>query len=62
MSIQIIAILDLGDALMMQGLDANITSLNRWTLLMTSLIWLWVIGVPLLVRYDMPRIFRYNLD
>ena len=29
MSIQIIAISDLGDALMMQGLDANITSLNR---------------------------------
>jgi len=29
MSIQMTAMSDLGDALIMQGLDANITSLNR---------------------------------
>jgi len=62
MLIQMTAMSDLGDALIMRGLDANVTSLNRWTLLMTSSIWLQVIGVPLLVRYCMPRIFRYDLD
>ena len=62
MSIQMTAISDLGDALIMQGLDANIPLLNRWTLLMISSIWLWVIGVPLLVRCSIPRIFRYDLD
>ena len=62
MSIQITAMSDLGDALIIWGLDASMTSLNKWILLMTSLIWLWAIGVPLLVRYGMPRIFRYDLD
>jgi len=56
------AISDLGDALIIQGLDASITLSNRWILLMTSSIWLQAIEVPLLVRYSMPRIFRYNLD
>jgi len=49
MSIQMTAMSDLGDALIMRGLDANMTSLNRWILLMTSLIWLQAIRVPLLV-------------
>jgi len=40
MSIQIIAISDLGDTLIIRGLDTNLTLLNRWILLMTSLIWL----------------------
>jgi len=62
MSIQIIAISDLGDTLIIRGLDTNLTLLNRWILLMTSLIWLWAIGVPLLARYGIPRIFRYDLD
>ena len=62
MSIQIIAISDLGDTLIIRGLDTNLTLLNRWILLMTSLIWLWTIGVPLLARYGIPRIFRYDLD
>ena len=56
------AMSDLGDALIIRGLDASIISLNRWILLMTSSIWLQAIEVPLLVRYGIPRIFRYDLD
>jgi len=62
MSIQMTAMSDLGNALIIRGLDASIISSNRWILLMTSSIWLWAIGVPLLVRYGISRIFRYNLD
>ena len=62
MSIQMTAMSDLGDALIMRGLDASVILLNRWIFLITSSIWLRAIGMPLLVRNGMPRIFRYDLD
>ena len=62
MSIQMTAMSDFGEALMMCGLEASVTLLNKWTLLMTSLIWVQVIEDPLLVLYGIPRIFRYDLD
>jgi len=56
------AMSDFGEALMMCGLEASVTLLNKWTLLMTSLIWVQVIEDPLLVLYGISRIFRYDLD
>jgi len=62
MSIQMIAMSDFGEALMTCRLEASVMSLNKWTLLMTFLIWVQVIEDPLLVLYGIPRIFRYDLD
>ena len=59
MSIQTIAMSDLGETLMMHGFDARIISLKIWLFLRIHLIFLEVTHVfDLLIKYGMPTILR----
>lgn len=64
MSIQITAMSNLGEALIICSLDARVIFLKKFVLWITSLIcWENEIGVgELLWRYGIPSILRYNLD
>jgi len=64
MSIQITAMSNLGEALIICSLDARVIFLKKFVLWITSLIcWENEIGVgELLWRYEIPSILRYNLD
>jgi len=56
---QMMAISDLGETLMIHGLDARMILLKMWFLLMISLTTLEVSGVSIFSwRYGMPVIFK----
>ena len=61
MSTHITALLDLGDALMMQGFEANIASLKRCESFKTPSI-ISEVMTPNLLEYRSPMIFMYDLD
>ena len=58
---QTIAILDLGEALIIHGFKANNTSLKRWISLRTPLMKSGVM-ISLPIEYRSPIIFKYDLD
>ena len=60
-STQTTAILNLGDALMTYGFEANITSLNKCIFLRILLMQSEVM-TPCSILYESPTIFIYNLD
>jgi len=61
MSTHTTALLDLGDALMMQGFEANIVSLKRCESFKTPSI-ISEVMTPNLLKYKSPMIFIYDLD
>ena len=61
MSTHTTALLDLGDALMMQGFEANIASLKRCESFKTPSI-ISEVMTPNLLEYRSPMIFMYDLD
>ena len=63
MSIHMMAMLDLGDTLMMHGLEVRTMSLNKWLFFKTfsissDEIWLFVFSL----MYGIPMILRYNFN